>query len=177
MDCDDEHMTSEAGVIERLEREGFIEHFVVKDGALRSGSGATFAPPDVTIRQFGRYEGVSNPSDESVIYAIESRDGVRGTLVDAFGAYADPRSPPSSAPCGRSERSSSRTSARRPARRPRAPTVAADLLGGQPVADAGLGQQIARARRLGLELVPQVGHVHAHVVRLVVVGRAPHLAQ
>lgn len=90
MDCDDEHMTSEAGVIERLEQKGFTEHFVVKDGALWSGSGATFAPFDVTIREFGRYEGVSNPSDESVIYAIESRDGVRGTLVDAFGAYADP---------------------------------------------------------------------------------------
>ena len=89
MDCDGD-MTSERGVIERLEREGFTEHFVVKDGALRSGAGASFAPPDVTIRAFGRYEGVSNPSDESVVYAIESRDGVRGTLVDAFGAYADP---------------------------------------------------------------------------------------
>jgi hypothetical protein len=25
-----------------------------------------------------------------VVYAIESCDGVRGTLIDAFGAYADP---------------------------------------------------------------------------------------
>lgn len=25
----------------------------------------------------------------SVIYAIEARDGTRGTLTDAFGAYAD----------------------------------------------------------------------------------------
>jgi hypothetical protein len=83
-------MTSERGVIERLEREGFTEHFMVKGGALRSGNGAAFAPRDVTIREFGRYEGVSNPSDESVVYAIESRDGVRGTLIDAFGAYADP---------------------------------------------------------------------------------------
>ena len=33
---------------------------------------------------------MSNPSDESVVYAIESRDGVRGTLIDASGAYADP---------------------------------------------------------------------------------------
>ena len=90
MDCDDEHMTSESGVIDRLERDGFTEQFTVKDGALHSRGGATFAPRDVTIREFGRYEGVSNPSDESVVYAIESRDGVRGTLVDAFGAYADP---------------------------------------------------------------------------------------
>ncbi|HEU5193825.1 MAG TPA: hypothetical protein VFW70_03710 [Methylomirabilota bacterium] len=89
MDCDDGHMTSESGVIERLERDGFTEQFTVRDGALHSRGGATFAPQDVTIREFGRYEGVSNPSDESVVYAIESRDGVRGTLVDAFGVYAD----------------------------------------------------------------------------------------
>ena len=88
MECGD--MTSESGMIRRLEQEGFTEHFMVKGGTLRTEGGATFAPRDVTIREFGRYEGVSNPSDESVVYAIESRDGVRGTLVDAFGAYADP---------------------------------------------------------------------------------------
>ena len=57
MACDGD-MTSEREVIERLEREGFTEHFVVKDGALRSGAGTRFAPADVTIRAFGRYEAV-----------------------------------------------------------------------------------------------------------------------
>src|SRR5262249_39533912 len=90
MDCDDEHMTSESGVIDRLEREGFTDHFTVKDGALRSQRGASFAPGDATSRGFGRYGGVPDPRDESVVYAIGTRDGVRGTLVDAFGAYADP---------------------------------------------------------------------------------------
>ena len=27
----------------------------------------------------------------SIIYAIETRSGIRGTLVDAFGVYADPQ--------------------------------------------------------------------------------------
>ena len=26
----------------------------------------------------------------SIVYAIESRDGTRGTLVDAFGVYSNP---------------------------------------------------------------------------------------
>jgi hypothetical protein len=26
----------------------------------------------------------------SIVYAIESRDGTRGTLVDAFGVYSSP---------------------------------------------------------------------------------------
>jgi hypothetical protein len=88
---DDCHMTSESGVIRRLEQEGFTEHFVVKGRSLQSAqTGGRFEPHDVAIREFARYEGVSNPSDMSIVYAIESRSGHRGTLVDAFGAYADP---------------------------------------------------------------------------------------
>jgi hypothetical protein len=26
----------------------------------------------------------------SILYALETRSGIRGTLADAFGAYADP---------------------------------------------------------------------------------------
>src|SRR6266478_77655 len=50
-------------------------------------------------------------------------------------------------------------------------------LGGEAVADARLSQEIARARGLGFELVTQVGHVDADVVRLVGMRRAPHLAE
>jgi len=34
--------------------------------------------------------GVSDPDDMSILCAIETRSGVRGTLVDAFGVYSDP---------------------------------------------------------------------------------------
>lgn len=39
---------------------------------------------------WGRFEGTSDPDDMSVIYALEARDGMRGTLTDACGSYADP---------------------------------------------------------------------------------------
>lgn len=84
-------MKSEACVIERLEQEGFTDHFIVKGNGLRSSdTGHTFAPGDVVIREFARYEGVSDPDDMAIVYAMETRDGVRGTLVDAFGTYASP---------------------------------------------------------------------------------------
>src|SRR5450759_1549668 len=51
------------------------------------------------------------------------------------------------------------------------------LFGGKPIAHARLGEQEARARRVWLELVPQLLHVDAQVVRLVDVGRAPYFAQ
>jgi hypothetical protein len=40
--------------------------------------------------QVEHFAGVSDPDDMSVVYAIETRDGVRGTLTGAFGVYSDP---------------------------------------------------------------------------------------
>jgi len=38
---------------------------------------------------FYRFEGSSDPADNSILFAIETSDGKHGTLVDAFGPYAD----------------------------------------------------------------------------------------
>ncbi|WP_299002578.1 hypothetical protein [uncultured Tenacibaculum sp.] len=36
---------------------------------------------------------MSSPGDNSVVYAIQTKTGVKGVLVDAFGVYADSLSP------------------------------------------------------------------------------------
>jgi len=42
------------------------------------------------ITEVYRFEGESNPSDEAVVYAVESKDGnMKGALVNAYGPYAD----------------------------------------------------------------------------------------
>jgi hypothetical protein len=80
-----------ASAVDGLASSGFREHFRIKSGKLQAlDSGETFNAPELLIRAYHRFEGVSDPDDMAVIYAIESRDGVRGTLVDAFGVYADP---------------------------------------------------------------------------------------
>ena len=80
-----------AKTIDELARCGFIEHFGVSgDGLLSFDSGRTFSADEVVIREYHRFEGVSDPDDMSIVYAIEGEGGARGTLVDAFGAYADP---------------------------------------------------------------------------------------
>jgi hypothetical protein len=77
--------------IDRLARRGFTGHFAVRDNQLRDlDSGRSFEPKDVVIRAFYRFEGVSDPDDMSVVYAIESLSGVRGTLTDAYGFYSNP---------------------------------------------------------------------------------------
>ncbi len=84
-------MRTLADANEQLARRGFRENFEVTDDRLRArGSGKTFRSDEVAISEYVRLEGASDPDEMSVIYAIETRDGTRGTLVDAFGVYADP---------------------------------------------------------------------------------------
>ena len=80
-----------ANAVEDLTRRGFTEQFQVVEGQLRAlGTGKTLKSEDIVIREYHRFEGVSDPDDMAVVYAIESKDGVRGTLADAFGTYSNP---------------------------------------------------------------------------------------
>ena len=81
-----------AGVMDELRRRGFTEHFTPGDGNLRAvESGKTLGPHEVVIAEFHRFEGISDPDDMAILYALEAKSGMRGTLVDAFGVYSDPR--------------------------------------------------------------------------------------
>jgi hypothetical protein len=82
--------THEMPAIERLARDGYTADFRAEDGELRvTGTGQRYTPEEASIRDYYRFEGTSNPDDMSVIYAVETRDGTRGTLIDAFGTYSD----------------------------------------------------------------------------------------
>jgi hypothetical protein len=64
---------------------GFTADLRVVAGGLRAATGETLRPCDLVIREVHRFEGVSDPDDMEILYAIESASGVRGTLADAFG--------------------------------------------------------------------------------------------
>jgi hypothetical protein len=42
------------------------------------------------IREYHRFEGVADPDDMAIVYAVESLDGTRGLLADAFGVHSNP---------------------------------------------------------------------------------------
>ena len=80
-----------AGTMDELAGRGFTEHFTLVNGRLGAvDSGKEFRAEEVTVSEYHRFEGVSDPGDMSILYAIETRSGLRGTLADAFGVYADP---------------------------------------------------------------------------------------
>jgi hypothetical protein len=71
--------------------DGYTEDFKAEDDGLRAlRSDKLYQPQDVTIVNFFRFEGASNPDDMSIMYVIETNDGCKGTLVDAYGTYASP---------------------------------------------------------------------------------------
>jgi hypothetical protein len=51
------------------------------------------APEDFHVDSVHRFEGMTNPDDSSVLYAIASPSGIRWLLVDAYGAYSESVSP------------------------------------------------------------------------------------
>lgn len=52
-----------------------------------------FGPTDFHVDEVHRFEGMNDPDDSSILFAIRSTAGVKGLLVDAYGAYADSLSP------------------------------------------------------------------------------------
>ena len=84
-------MMSEAGAIDDLARRDFTMSLSVVGDRLRvSGTRETFRPQDVVVREYRRFEGISDPDDMAIVYAVETASGLCGTLVDAYGVYSDP---------------------------------------------------------------------------------------
>ena len=73
-----------------LKRRGYTIDFNVEfDRIVCHETPISLLPAEFEIVEVHRYEGNSDPDDEEVVYAIESRHGQKGILVDAFGLYAD----------------------------------------------------------------------------------------
>jgi hypothetical protein len=49
----------------------------------------SLTPADFEITEFYRFEGDSDPADEAIVYAIESKEGSKGVLVNGFGISSE----------------------------------------------------------------------------------------
>ena len=75
----------------KLVKDGFTENFKITESGLKNLSNEeVFKPEEVHVVNFFRFEGESDPADNSILYAIETSNGTKGTLNDAYGPYADP---------------------------------------------------------------------------------------
>ena len=78
-------------VLNDLKKEGFTHDFNIHNNNIHSSEGnITLSPKDFEIVKVYRFEGMSDPGDNSVVYAVEStKHGVKGTFINA-SAIASP---------------------------------------------------------------------------------------
>ncbi|SDD87441.1 hypothetical protein [Niabella drilacis] len=71
-------------------KEGYTRDFFISSpGLSHNGTERLYAPEEVIIKNFYRFEGESDPADSAILYLLKTRDGTRGTLLDAYGVYSD----------------------------------------------------------------------------------------
>jgi len=76
--------------LNKLVIDGYTEDFKAGErGLLSLQHERIYEPGQVHIVNFFRFEGASDPADNTILYVIETNDGLKGTLVDAYGAYSD----------------------------------------------------------------------------------------
>ena len=72
-----------------LKTRGYREDFNLQPHCLTAPSlSLELHPENFEVDEFHRFEGMSNPDDNSIVFAISSKDGIKGTLVDAYGMYS-----------------------------------------------------------------------------------------
>lgn len=73
--------------VDSLSERGFKAHFAFRGGAFVDlKSRQEFDSKDLSIVEYHRFEGMTNPADTSIVFAIETEDGKKGTLTMNYGA-------------------------------------------------------------------------------------------
>lgn len=85
-------MSTLLSCMKKANDKGYTINFNVTEDGLSDADheGHFYSPSDVSIDDFYRFEGESDPDDNSILYLIQTADGEKGILVNAYGLYADP---------------------------------------------------------------------------------------
>ncbi|MBL8001707.1 MAG: phosphoribosylpyrophosphate synthetase [Flavobacteriales bacterium] len=75
-----------------LQRRGYTDDLALGGHCLVCDArGLSLDPSEFEIDEFHRFEGNSDPEDQSIVYAISSKDHrIMGILVNAYGVDAAP---------------------------------------------------------------------------------------
>ncbi|PQJ14240.1 MULTISPECIES: phosphoribosylpyrophosphate synthetase [Nonlabens] len=70
-----------------LKDRGFsIDFDLVEDGVHSKELKKEWKAGELEVVEFHRFEGMTNPGDNMILYAIETKDDQKGILLDAYGA-------------------------------------------------------------------------------------------
>ncbi len=91
MSQDPEPMETVVEATQRLAADGYEANLVATDGGklLDSSSREEYEARSVRVDEIVRFEGQSDPGDESILYAITAPDGTRGVYSAVYGPEAE----------------------------------------------------------------------------------------
>jgi hypothetical protein len=77
--------------VNALQKQGYTYNFSVTSDCLHCAEHElSLTPDEFEIDEVHRFEGETNPSDQSVLYAVSSKDKkIKGLIVNAYGIYSD----------------------------------------------------------------------------------------
>ena len=71
-----------------LRKKGYTADFSITSNSVGL-DGKNYPPENFVIHEIYRYEGPTDPADEAVIYGVEMTGGLKGVLIDSYGAYSE----------------------------------------------------------------------------------------
>lgn len=88
-------MTTLSTVLEKLRQKGFDNEITMNENnEMKSIKlGKNYQPEDLLIFKNFRFEGNSNPDDNSIILMVEDKDGDIGYILDTYGTYSNHEGP------------------------------------------------------------------------------------
>ncbi|HVV53762.1 MAG TPA: hypothetical protein VHC47_00470, partial [Mucilaginibacter sp.] len=82
------HYATVTEAIAQLHQQGYNLDFNLVQDKLVAGD-QEYEADDFEIADLYRYEGQSDPADESTVYALVSASGLKGLLVSGYGISSD----------------------------------------------------------------------------------------
>lgn len=88
-------MNTLSQILEKLRQKGMDNEIRMSDhGKMQSANlNKIYKPEDLSIVKTYRFEGMSDPGDNAVLYLIEDQDKQIGYISDAYGTYSDNNGP------------------------------------------------------------------------------------
>lgn len=77
--------TTVSEALNNLRQRGFITDFNLSENCLICDENKNHFPEDFEITEVYRFEGDTDPADEAIVYAIQSKSGTKGVLVNGYG--------------------------------------------------------------------------------------------
>ena len=84
-------MKTMSEVMQKLAGRGITKEFCINEsGDMKiTDSDKVYNPQDLKILKSYRFEGDSNPADNSVLYVAEDHNGNLGMIIDSYGAESN----------------------------------------------------------------------------------------